>query len=153
MENAYQEYLALVEELQDMNLKTEYKAYFLLRRLGNAIKTLGDRDLADMLVAEIGSLEPLPDDYLVEMFVNLQEAYLEQFTDANLLMLPFGEIAQSASRGLPKKDSEASGDKEERSNETLREQHGLGCVFSTWYILLPAGLTVVCVGLALRRRT
>lgn len=94
LEVAYQNYLALVEELQDVHLKAEYKAYFLLRRLGNAIQTLGDRDLANVLIVEIGSLEPLPDG-LVEMFANLQEAYLEQFTDASLLTLPLGGTAHA----------------------------------------------------------
>lgn len=147
MEAAYQDYLALIEELQDAGRKTELKAYFLLRRLGNAIRKLGDRDLADALVAEVEAMAPLPD-WLPEMFVELQEAYLERFTDVKLQSLPFGELAQAATRGLPKKSDGSS----EKSAGTSGRGSDRGFGLAAWHYLLPAGLLVVCAGLALRRR-
>jgi len=169
MDQAYQEYLALVRDMPDHDKKAAFVADFSIKRLRNAIRVLRNKELADSIISDIEKLAPLPEDE-AEIFVNIQKEYREEFTDEKLRRLPFADIVVAATRGLsalearvPEKPEEAADEaaggkeetvageevaaKEERvdppSNGETADFHWLYGVF--------IGFLVVCLGLLLRR--
>ncbi len=169
MDQAYQEYLALVRDMPDHDKKAAFVADFSIKRLRNAIRVLRNKELADSIISDIEKLAPLPEDE-AEIFVNIQKEYREEFTDEKLRRLPFADIVVAATRGLsalearlPEKPEEATDEAAGRKEETVAGEEVVekeervkppSCGETAdfhWLYGAFIGFLVVCLGLLLRR--